>query len=514
MVDSDRVTLAGSDRLPATDEHLGRADPDAEQSVTVYLRPKAARAPQAGAEPERLTREEMVARYGASEADVEAVRAFAAEHHLRVEGVDPARRAVTLVGRNGDLGQAFGAELGLHRDPTGTPYVSRKGPITLPRSLDQVVTGVFGLDGRPQAGTHLRVRPAVASAAGYSPAQVAQAYDYPAGTDGTGQTVALIELGGGYRDADLSAYFSSLGITAPSVTAVGVDGGTNTPGTSNGPDGEVMLDIEVAGAVAPGADIVVYFAPNTDQGFLDAVTTAVQDTTHRPSAVSISWGSAESTWTAQAMTQMEQAFTDAATLGVTVTVAAGDNGSTDGVAGTTAHVDFPASAPHALACGGTRLELSGPSVTEVVWGDGSSGDGATGGGVSDVFPLPAYQDGAGVPPSVNPGGRVGRGVPDVSGDADPATGYAVRVDGQQLVVGGTSAVAPLWAGLVVRLNQSLGRDVGDLHASLYASPGAFTDITSGSNGQYRAGQGWDACTGLGSPLGQKILAALQPAGGS
>jgi kumamolisin len=270
-----------------------------------------------------------------------------------------------------------------------------------------------------------------------------------------------------------------------------------------------MLDIEVVGAAAPGAAIAVYFAPNTDQGFLDAVTTAIHDTTHRPSVVSISWGGPESTWTSQAMQQMEEAFTAGAALGVTVTVAAGDNGSTDGVTDGLQHVDFPASAPHALACGGTHLALSDTTVTapETVWG-GTAGDGASGGGVSDVFALPAYQAAAHVPPSLNPGGRIGRGVPDVAGDADPETGYSIRVDGGQMVVGGTSAVAPLWAALIVRLNQVAGRDVGDIHPTLYASPGAFTDILTGSNGSYQAGPGWDPCTGLGTPLGDKIAAIL------
>jgi kumamolisin len=253
----------------------------------------------------------------------------------------------------------------------------------------------------------------------------------------------------------------------------------------------------------------VYFAPNTDQGFIDAVTTAIHDTVNRPSVISISWGGAESTWTAQAMNQMEQAFTDAAMLGVTVTVAAGDNGSTDGVTDGQQHVDFPASAPHALACGGTHLILDGTRrKSETVWG-GTTGDGATGGGISDVFAVPAYQDAAHVPPSVNPGGRVGRGVPDVGGDADPDTGDPIRVDGQEIVVGGTSAVAPLWAALVARCNQALGRDAGDIHAALYATELACTDITSGSNGSYSAKKGWDACTGLGAPEGTAILAALK-----
>lgn len=298
----------------------------------------------------------------------------------------------------------------------------------------------------------------------------------------------------------------------PKVRSVSVDGGYNQPtGNANGPDGEVMLDIEVAGAVAPGAKIVVYFAPNTDAGFLDAIKTAVHDVRNKPSVMSISWGTAEVNWTSQAMQAMDQAFQDAATLGVTVCCATGDSGSSDGVNDGLAHVDFPASSPHALACGGTRLEGSGNTISkEVVWNEGA-GNGATGGGVSDVFDLPAWQGSANVPPSANPGGRIGRGLPDIAGDADQATGYQVLVDGQQLTFGGTSAVAPLWAGLTALINQKLGHAAGYLNPLLYSLPasnGEFHNIINGNNGAYQARPGWDACTGLGSPDGAKLLAAL------
>jgi kumamolisin len=274
-----------------------------------------------------------------------------------------------------------------------------------------------------------------------------------------------------------------------------------------------MLDIEVCGSVAPGARIAVYFAPNTDQGFLDAATAAIHDTANRPSVVSISWGGSESTWTEQAMTTMEQAFVAAAAMGVTVTVAAGDNGSSDGVSDGLAHVDFPASAPHALACGGTTLEITdGAIASETVWNDGGTG-GATGGGISVAFPVPSYQSASVLPPSANPGAGPGRGVPDVCGNADPETGYLVEVDGQSMPIGGTSAVAPLWAGLVALLNEQLAAPVGFLQPFLYSSagPADLHDITSGSNGAYRAGPGWDACTGLGSPNGAALLLALAAA---
>jgi kumamolisin len=348
--------------------------------------------------------------------------------------------------------------------------------------------------------------------------QVAQLYQFPTGATGAGQTIALIELGGGYQQSDLTTFFSNLGITPPQVTAISVDSATNQPtGDPNSSDAEVLLDIEVSGAVAPGAAIAVYFAPNTSQGFLDAITTAVHDQTTNPNVISISWGGAESTWTSQAMQSYDQAFQDAVALGVMVCTASGDDGSDDDQTDGQAHVDFPSSSPNVLSCGGTTLESSNGNIqSEVVWNDGS-GNGASGGGVSEIFPLPTYQQSANVPVSVNTG-FVGRGVPDVAGDADPNTGYNVEVDGQAIVVGGTSAVAPLWSALIALLNQQLGKSVGFLNNSIYGalSTTGFNDIVSGNNGAYSAGPGWDACTGWGSPIGTALLSGLggQAPGGS
>jgi kumamolisin len=341
----------------------------------------------------------------------------------------------------------------------------------------------------------------------YTPPQLGALYAFPAGTDGSGQVVALIELGGGYREADLAQYFSSLGIAHPPVvSAVSVAGGSNQPGGDA--DGEVMLDIEVVGSLAPAAAIPVYFAPNTDRGFYEAISQAAHDSARHPTVISISWGGPEDSWSPASRTAMNSALEDAAALGVTVTVACGDNGSADGETGAQPHVDFPASSPYALACGGTRLSASGGVISaEVVWNEDSTGEGATGGGVSTAFALPGFQQGVTVPRSAS--GFAGRGVPDVAGNADPLTGYQVRVDGQGQVIGGTSAVAPLWAALVARCNQKLGTPLGDPHAALYRlGTRVFRDITQGSNGAYQAGPGWDPCTGLGSPNGEALLAGL------
>jgi kumamolisin len=277
-----------------------------------------------------------------------------------------------------------------------------------------------------------------------------------------------------------------------------------------------MLDIEVAAAVAPGAKVVVYFTPNTDQGFIDAVGTAIHDTKNKPSVISISWGAPESGWTSQSMSALDAACQSAAALGITITVAAGDNGSTDGATDGQNHVDFPASSPHVLACGGTKLVGSGAQISsEVAWNELANNEGATGGGVSNVFPLPSWQANAGVPKPTNSAG--GRGVPDVSGDADPSTGYVIRVDGKNMVIGGTSAVAPLWAGLLAVANAQNGKSAGFVQPAIYAAKGkaAFNDITSGTNYSgtpvgFKAGPGWDPCTGLGSPIGTKLIVVVNP----
>jgi kumamolisin len=504
---------------------VGPSSPDERLEVTIRLRPRtplhALKASEVAKEPPHkrryLSHDEWAAAYGATPEDIAKVEAFAQAHGLAVVAVEAPRRSIHLSGTVAAFGAAFGVALEQYDHPDGS-YRGRVGPVKVPAELADIVQGVFGLDNRPQARPHFQIKKAHAAAAdhgtahaasSFTPVQIGKLYNYPSNLDGTGQCIAIIELGGGYKPADIKKYFTGLGLAAPRVLTVSVDGGRNHPTTPDSADGEVMLDIEVAAAVAPRSTIAVYFAPNTDQGFLDAVTRAVHDTVHKPSVISISWGSAESNWTAQAMKSMDEAFQAAAALGVTVCVAAGDNGSGDGEADGKDHVDFPASSPFALGCGGTKLVASGSTITgETVWNE--SPDSATGGGVSATFARPDYQANAAVPPPAHPGG--GRGVPDVAADADPNTGYLVRVDGQGMVIGGTSAVAPLMAGLVALLNQGLGRPVGFLNPVIYSlkpAAGAFRDITAGNNGKFSAKSGWDACTGLGVADGGRLLQALR-----
>jgi kumamolisin len=514
-----RKSLKGSERAPlAGARSTGKADPHERLEVTVLLRHAAAdelhkhvaKIATGDSSVQHLSREEFARRHGADAADLAAVRRFAGEHGLTVVHENPAARSVVLAGTVANFNSAFGVDLEYFEHDKGS-YRGRIGPITLPADVAPAIEAVLGLDDRPVAVPHFRLHPqealtpAAQPAGGFAPTQLANLYAFPKGT-GAGETIAIIELGGGYRSDDLKTYFAEVSVPAPKVLAASVDHAKNRPsGNASGPDGEVMLDIEVAGAIAPQARIVVYFAPNTDAGFLDAINAAVHDGVNKPSVVSISWGGPESAWTVQSLKAYDQAFQNAAAMGVTVCVASGDNGSSDGVGDGTDHVDFPASSPHVLACGGTSLQASaGTIASESVWNDGANG-GATGGGVSTFFARPAWQSGLAAA-RVRGAKRAldHRGVPDVAGNADPQTGYHVRVDGTEAVFGGTSAVAPLWAGLIARINGAKGRSVGLINPKLYQNRTALHDITQGNNGDFAAASGWDACTGLGTPNGERI----------
>ncbi len=524
-----RVSLAASEHpLPAEASQTGSVAPAQILTVSVITRRRNPLS-LAGLGGRVLSHDEFDQTYAADPADFEALRGFAHEHGLSVDEAASslARRTLVLRGPASRMEEAFGVKLHtFHHAAHAKEFHGYSGTLSVPEAPAALIEAVLGLDTRPIASSHLRragqggkasdgerIIRASAVGASYTPLQVAELYGFPKNLTGAGQTIGILELGGGYETSDISSYFQGLGLPAPTVVAVSVDGATNVPGGDpQGADGEVALDIQVAGAVAPGAKIAVYFAPNTDQGFLDAITTAVHDTANKPSVLSISWGGPEGSWSAASRTALDNACQSAGALGVTITVASGDNGSSDG--GTGNNVDFPASSPHVLACGGTRLEGSGATISsEIVWNDQPNG-GATGGGVSTAFALPNWQSSAGVPAPPAAGG--GRGVPDVSGDASPESGYSVLVDGAQQVVGGTSAVAPLWAGLVALVNQGRasagGAPVGFVNHTLYGAPAALRDITTGSNGTYSAGPGWDACTGLGSPNGAAVAAALGASG--
>jgi kumamolisin len=513
---------------------LGQVHPDRVMQVLIQIKPSGdkliedaiALSSQPLSRRAYLTREEYATRYGAKIEDVSrVVRYYTMQYGLRaapnwsnrLRGAAPfADRTIVFNGRAGDLSEAFGVAIFRVRGKDGGLYTTYLGGLKVPSELRDIVSNVTGLDTRPVVAPHLRLSQPLATGtqrpAAYTPTEVAQAYGFPINVTGKGVNIAILELGGGARLGDLIRYFNGLGLQVPRIRPISVGGNSNAPtGDPTGPDGEVTLDIEVAGAIANGADFSVYFAPNTGAGFLQGVNAAIQDAVNKPSILSISWGGPETQWTQADMNAINEAFAAAAQMGISVFVAAGDSGSTDGVGLTTPDVDFPAASPWATACGGTSLYTGASAPPEKVWNDGTPG-GATGGGISTKFPAPSYQSSVlfqSVPLS-------GRGLPDVAGCADPNTGYKVLIDGVEEVFGGTSAVAPLWSALTALLTESTGKPLGFINPLLYQGNlrGALKDITVGNNdqsglvGKYSAATGWDPCSGFGSPNGAAILAAL------
>jgi len=318
-------------------------------------------------------------------------------------------------------------------------------------------------------------------------------YHFPVSTAPGGATIAIIELGGGWVQSDMAAFFASINQPVPNITDVSVDGTQNSlQNPQNDADFEVALDIQVAAAAyqhATGkqANIRVYWA----QDIAPALTAAMNDGCD---VCSISWGADEADWGNAGLQQMESAALAAVTAGMAVFAAAGDNDSSDG-GPNAANVDAPASCPHVVGCGGTTKVTN----SETVWNNnpGTTNGEGTGGGFSTFFPVQSFQIGAPKPPA-----GLGRMVPDVTANADPNTGYQIVVYGQSQVIGGTSAVAPLYAGLFA----SFGKKLGFVTPKLFLNPNCFVDITRGENGTYSARRGPDACSGLGAPNGDDLLA--------
>lgn len=486
--------------------------PDTEAiEVSLYLKPRQmGDAVAASDDPRQAMRE---ARRELHQPDIEAIRHFAAAHRLHVVEEDAARRLVRLSGTAAAMHEAFKVKL-RHHKRAGSSFRYYTGALQLPEDIAPIVESVLGLDTRPVARRKIIIRDAASTSPSYLPNQIGALYGIPTDHTGSGECIAIIELGGGYVDSDTAQAFAAMGLQPPVVVAVGIDGGSDQPAPDTGANGEVALDIQVAGGIAPGAKLAVYFTANSEAGFADAITKAAADVTNEPSVMSISWGAPESAYSTQARNTMNSALRDAGMAGVTVAVAAGDNLATDGQFDGQAHVDFPASSPYALGCGGTTIHVSGGQISgETVWNNGSSG---TGGGISALFPVPSYQSGIALPSSAN-GTGPGRGVPDVAGDADPASGYQVVLNGQTIVAGGTSAVAPLWAGFIALANQAAGKAHGFINPLLYANASGFREITSGNNRPagsnigYDAGPNWNACTGLGVMIGGELLATLSNA---
>jgi kumamolisin len=487
-----------------------------------------------------MTRKELADKYGASDADVAKVVQTFAQFGLKAVATSTATRSVRLSGTVAQLEVAFQVKLFHYQfpeRPDEIPYRGRVGTIQVPTQLKDIVQGVFGLDNRRVArrrrhpGHRLgaaRARSSMPSS-WYIPSELATHYNFPTG-DGTGEVVAVFEFGGGYFEDDLRSFCQAAGVTMPQVTAISVDG-TSTS-AHDGTEGETMLDVEVIAGACPGAKVVAYFADFSEQGWMAILDYVMQDHQNNPGVVSISWGSPEivngSIWTAEAINQINEALKEAAYLGITICVAAGDDGSSDAVMDGLAHADFPASSEYVLAVGGTTIPVKGGNGPDVVWfeGDGlrSSGHGSTGGAVSAVIPRPTWQSGINIQ-SVNPGAIAGRIIPDISANADwDASPYLLVVDNGQQPNGGTSAATPLIASLLTLINASRGASarVGYVTPVLYQAVGGgaqtvgssgCTDIVSGNNvtaqaGGYYASPGYDAVSGWGTPNGVNLTTAL------
>jgi kumamolisin len=482
-----------------------------------------------------MTRDQLKNDYGSDPAAVEAIEKFAADHHLVVTKDERASARLGLGGTVANLSAAFGVTLFDYTHPRLGDFHARTGPISVPTALGDAITGVFGFNNhralrrlpRKSRLSEMRPNAAAQSRPWFIPTELAAIYNFP-NANAQNQCIGLLEFGGGVEQSDVAAYFQKIGVPAPNIQIVAVDGVSTDPAADPDSTGEVMLDVDVAGAMAGGAKIAVYFSTFDEKGFIDCLSAVINDAANDPGVVSISWGWDENQpfnntvlWSPAAIDHVNQSLLAAAQLGITVCVSTGDDGSEAQVKDGHAHVNFPATSPYVLAVGGTTLHArknakGQTAITEVVWNDGPGS--GTGGGVSDITPVPSYQEGK-VPRSINPGNFAGRAIPDVAADADPNTGYLTMSGGQLGIVGGTSASAPLWGSLITRINASLGARVGNFNALLYQKIGpakVLRDITSGNNdtdgllnGQFPAGPGWDACTGWGAPDGNNLLNALK-----
>ena len=510
MSNTKKIPLKGTElaSLPGA-RAIGPTDPHQLIEISVVLKHRQA-LPKFEEENKVLTHTDFANKHGADPAHIGKIVQFARDHNLQMleRGDEVLRRTVTLAGTAAAMEKAFAVDLTEFEYENGS-YRGYTGAIQIPEEHAGFVSGVFGLDNRPIACPHIRYRGvsrpfgARASTISYTPPQIAKLYGFPQDATGSGQTVGLIELGGGYRPADIREYFHRLGQQPPAVKSISVNHADNRPSTPHSADSIVMLDIEMAGSVAPGVGVAVYFAPNTARGIQEALSTAIHDQLNKPRVLSMGWGSPEINWSHQSMENFDQLAQEAGLLGITVCVASGQTVSADNANDGASYVDFPASCPHVLAAGGTRLMATNGAIdSETVWNGGVIA-GGTGGGFSKAFARPAWQAAVVA--------QSGRGVPDVAGNADPETGFEILVDGQREVVGGTAAAAPLWAGLVVLLNQKLNRRLGFINPALYSidQSSGFRDITLGNNGLYSASFGWDPLTGQGSPMGAQLLQALQ-----
>ncbi len=463
-----------------------------------------------------LSAGQYVDKYGAKQEDRDQVAACVRARGMHVVESSPQLASVRISGTVRDFEEFFKVKFADYRSGD-CEFRSYEGELHIPRELQGIVESVLGLDNRALARHHHFMR-REAGATSVDPRHVAALYDFPSIESAAGQSIAIIENGGGFHRSDLEHYCQQHHIAAPKITVVNVDGTPNAPASKeligrgidqqvSDPDErasvmwtiETTLDIQLAAAFAPGAHIVVYFCDGTEHGQYHALMTALTDREHRPAVISCSWGTMESDVSRPFVDAMKPVFEAAALMGVTICVSTGDVFAQPAVA-------FPSSSPYVLACGGTHLGITGEF--ETVWNEEfEKHHMASVGGVSSLHEEPIWQRTAGIAKKT---GKRGRGVPDVAGKADLAGGYSMTVGGREIAMGGTSAAAPLWAALLSVINAKTGTRAGWINPLLYRSSfrEATRETTRGTNGVYHAGEGWNACTGWGSPKGQQLLAAL------
>ena len=435
---------------------------------------------------------------------------FAKANGLVVRETDITRRRMVLEGTAQQMTELFGVSLAMYDDGQRR-FRARTGPLFVPAEIAPWTRAILGFDQRPLA-RRLQGLAGAGQGDGLLPTEIAALYGLRLEGDVSTQCVGIIALGGGYLQADLDAATAAMQRPPANVVDQSVAGATNAFGGGTLADQEIALDLQILAGLLPKARIVVYFAQNSIQYVADALHQAVWDDVNRPQVLSVSWGSAEKFWTPDARDTVQAALADAVRLNVSVAFAAGDELATAGLTDGKAHVSFPASSPYVLSCGGSAptLDDGGSIATEAAWNEGFQG---TGGGISDVFPVPDYQSGLALPPSVNDS-AVRRGVPDVAGAAAKTPGYRIFINGRPTPKDGTSAVTPLWAALIAHANAQRGAPIGLVNPALYANAALLRQITQGNNrvdhtGKgYDAGAPWNACTGLGVPNGEDIIAAL------
>jgi kumamolisin len=522
-----KIALAGSDRgAPENAAYVGDVDPDERIVVALHLKRRSPDKFQPGSAgdlarlSQPMTRPALVAERKRTHARAAArVRKFAKANRLAVRDVNLAGRVVTLEGSARQMSEIFGARLCLYDglyDGGASRFRARIGQLMIPAEIAPWTRAILGFDQRPLTMRPVnRLQPLAGAGAGAGlwPTEVAALYGIPLDHDTSSVCVGIIALGGGYLPSDLAKALTGMQRQVRVAIDQSVSGSHNTFGGGTPADQEIALDLQIIAGLVPKSKIVVYFAPNTIQSLVTAINQAIFDDVNKPQVLSVSWGSAEKFWTAPGRDAMQAVLADAQRLRVNVVFASGDQLATAGLTDGKVHVWFPASSPYALGCGGTTLDATpGGDATgtaaEAVWNDGSSG---TGGGISDVFPVPAYQLNLKLPPSVNDG-AVRRGVPDVAGAAGGTPGYRVVLNGVETVEDGTSAVAPLWAALIAIANAQRGTPLGFVNSALYSNPSLLRPVIRGNNRDdgkgYDAGPGWSACTGLGVPKGADIIAAL------